>query len=233
MPVDQEVLIRRRRVEAGVALAPLAVQRGDVPSEEVADQPLVLRRHRIEVAERVRHDGSVEVPLDEAAVRAAGAKFKEMGVEAIAVCFLHAYANPAHERRAAEILKEAAPGLFVSTSADVVPAMREFERWTTATVNAFAQPMFDRYVEKLENGLKACTATPILGSRGEVLGTFAIYYRQARGPSPYDLTLLEAAREEAMRLHREDPGLQRPEHALLGAWFRQAAEDAAQTLKSG
>ena len=115
--------------------------------------PLVLRRHRIEVAERVRHDGSVETPLDETAVEAAADEFRRQGVEAVAVCFLHAYANPAHEQRAAQILRERAPGLFVSSSADVVPAMREFERWTTASVNAFAQPMFDRYVARLEVGL--------------------------------------------------------------------------------
>jgi N-methylhydantoinase A len=124
--------------------------------------PLVLRRHRIEVAERVRHDGSVETPLDEAAVEAAAKQFLALGVEAVAVCFLHAYANPDHERRAADILRRAAPDLFVSASADVVPAMREFERWTTATVNAFAQPMFDRYVERLEGGLRG------LGFKGEL-----------------------------------------------------------------
>ena len=118
-------------------------------------QPLVRRRHRIEVAERVRHDGSIETPLDEPAVEAAASRFMEMGVEAVAVCFLHSYANPAHEARAAQILRTAAPGLFVSSSADVFPNMREFERWTTTTVNAFTQPMFDRYVERLETGLAA------------------------------------------------------------------------------
>jgi N-methylhydantoinase A len=115
--------------------------------------PLVPRRLRIEVDERVRYDGSVERPLDEAGVRAAALKFRELGVEAVAVCFLHAYANPAHEERAAQILREAAPDLTVSASADVVPNMREFERWTTTSVNAFTQPMFDRYVKRLEDGL--------------------------------------------------------------------------------
>ena len=124
--------------------------------------PLVLRRHRIEVTERIRHDGSIDQPLDEAAVAAAAKRFLELGVEAVAVCFLHAYANPAHERRAAEILRNVAPSLFVSASADVVPAMREFERWTTATTNAFTQPMFDRYVERLETGLRK------LGFAGEL-----------------------------------------------------------------
>jgi N-methylhydantoinase A len=115
--------------------------------------PIVPRGRRIEVAERVRYDGSIETPLDEAAVRAAAARFCEMGVAAVAVCFLHAYANPVHEARAAEILRAAAPELFVSTSSEVFQGMREFERWTTTTVNAFAGPMFDRYVQRLETGL--------------------------------------------------------------------------------
>jgi N-methylhydantoinase A len=115
--------------------------------------PLVPRRLRIEVVERVRYDGSIETPLDEAAVQAAAERFKQLGVAAVAICFLHAYANPAHERRAAQILSEVAPELFVSASADVFPNMREFERWTTTTVNAFTQPMFDRYLERLEKGL--------------------------------------------------------------------------------
>jgi N-methylhydantoinase A len=117
--------------------------------------PLVPRRLRIEVPERVRFDGNVELPLDEAAVRAAAQRFGELDVAAVAICFLHAYANPAHEKRAAEILRDAAPDLFVSASADVFPNMREFERWTTTTVNAFTQPMFDRYLERLEKGLAA------------------------------------------------------------------------------
>jgi N-methylhydantoinase A len=115
--------------------------------------PLVPRRLRIEVAERVRFDGSVEIPLDECAVQRAAKRFQQLGVAAVAVCFLHSYANPAHEERAAQIMRKAAPELFVSASADVFPNMREFERWTTTTVNAFTQPMFDRYLERLERGL--------------------------------------------------------------------------------
>ncbi len=136
--------------------------------------PLVLRRHRIEVGERVRHDGTVEEGLDEAAVEAAAKQFVALGVQAVAVCFLHAYANPTHEQRATEILRKSAPSLFVSASADVVPAMREFERWTTATVNAFAQPMFDRYVERLETGLGSLGFTGplyIMASSGGTLTT--------------------------------------------------------------
>jgi N-methylhydantoinase A len=116
-------------------------------------QPLVPRKLRVEVPERVRSDGSIETPLDEGAVREAAGKFKNLGVEAIAVCFLHAYANPAHEAAAAEILRAELPGVFIATSADVSPSMREFERWTTVCVNAFTGPMFDRYLQRLESGL--------------------------------------------------------------------------------
>jgi N-methylhydantoinase A len=138
--------------------------------------PLVPRRLRIEVAERVRYDGSVERPLDEAAVAAAAAKFRELGVEAVAVCFLHSYLNPAHESRAAQILREAAAEITVSASADVFPNMREFERWTTTSVNAFTQPMFDRYVKRLEDGLASAGFRGrlyIMGSSGGTLTTDA------------------------------------------------------------
>ncbi len=116
-------------------------------------QPLVPRELRIEVPERVRFDGSIETPLDEDAVIAAARTFGDLDIEAIAVCFLHAYANPSHEMSAAAILRDELPDVFVSTSADISPSMREFERWTTVCVNAFTGPMFDRYLHRLENGL--------------------------------------------------------------------------------
>ncbi len=116
--------------------------------------PLVPRELRLEVTERVRHDGSVERELDEDAVRAGvRALVEEEGVDALAVCFLHSYANPAHESRAAEIARESYSDLHVSTSADVQPFMREYERWTTTTANAYTQPLFDRYVARIEHAL--------------------------------------------------------------------------------
>ena len=136
--------------------------------------PLVRRELRIEVAERVRHDGSIETKLDEAGVRTAARKFQKLNVEAVAVCFLHSYANPVHEIRAADILRKAAPGIFVSGSADVFPNMREFERWTTTTVNAFTGPMFDRYLKRLEDNLRASGfggRLYIMGSSGGTLTT--------------------------------------------------------------
>ncbi|WP_374444900.1 hydantoinase/oxoprolinase family protein [Stella sp.] len=115
--------------------------------------PIVPRRLRAEIDERMRPDGKVERRLDRASVRAAVAGLKDQGIEALAVCLLHSYANPAHEQAVAKLVAKEFPDLYVSTSADVFPNMREFERWTTTTVNAFTQPMFDRYLRRLEDGL--------------------------------------------------------------------------------
>jgi N-methylhydantoinase A len=137
-------------------------------------QPLVPRSLRIEVPERVRFDGTIETPLDKDAVRMAARRFADQDVEAIAVCFLHAYANSAHEHQAAEILKAELPGVFTSTSADVSPSMREFERWTTVCVNAFTGPMFDRYLHRLETGLNDSGFTGklyIMSSSGGMMTT--------------------------------------------------------------
>jgi N-methylhydantoinase A len=137
-------------------------------------QPLIPRSHRLEVAERIRFDGSIETPLDVHAVRDAAGRFAEQGIQSIAVCFLHAYANPAHERQAAEILRAELPDVFISSSADVSPSMREFERWTTVSANAFTGPMFDRYLHRLETGLAAGGFTGklyIMSSSGGMMTT--------------------------------------------------------------
>ncbi|MHA1565489.1 MAG: hydantoinase/oxoprolinase family protein [Alphaproteobacteria bacterium] len=118
--------------------------------------PLVPRHLRREVPERMLADGSVGEVLDLDFVAAAVEELVEKdGVEALAVCLLNAYANPAHEQAIAEMVARRFPSLYVSTSADIFPAIREYERWTTTTMNAFTQPMFDRYLDRLEGGLKA------------------------------------------------------------------------------
>jgi len=115
--------------------------------------PVVARADRREIAERMRYDGTAETPLDEAEARTRVGELVERGIESLAVCFLHAYANPAHEEAVRRVVARDFPDLYVSTSADVFPYLREFERWTTTTVNAYAQPGFDRYLERLERGL--------------------------------------------------------------------------------
>jgi N-methylhydantoinase A len=118
--------------------------------------PLVPRRRRREAKERLRFDGAVLEPLDLAGVRASVADLiAEEAIEALAICFLHAFTNPAHENAARDLVEREFPGLFVSTSADVFPNAREFERWTTTTMNAYVQPMADRYLERLETSLSA------------------------------------------------------------------------------
>ena len=116
--------------------------------------PLVPRRLRREVPERMGHDGQVIAPLDLESARAAVRDLVEVaGIEALAICFLHSYANPVHEDAAGELLRAEFPDLHVSRSAEVFGNMREYERWTTATMNAYTQPMFARYIERLERGL--------------------------------------------------------------------------------
>ena len=117
--------------------------------------PIVPRRRRIEIAERMTHDGAVVTPLDAEAVRAAGATLVAEGCTAIALCFLHAYANPAHEKAAAEILRATFPGLSISLSSEVAPEIREYERSVTTCANAFVQPLMDRYLGRLLNELDA------------------------------------------------------------------------------
>jgi N-methylhydantoinase A len=116
--------------------------------------PFVQRRHRKVVTERiVPPTGEILDPLDEDEVRAAARELIEEGVEAVAVCFLFSYLNPQHELRAAEIVREEMPGVFVTTSADIVPQFREFERFTTATMSAFVGPKTGSYLERLATAL--------------------------------------------------------------------------------
>ena len=100
-------------------------------------------------------------PLDEAGVRAVARELREAGVEAVAVCFLFSYLDPAHEQRAAAIVAEELPDAFVTASADIFPQFREFERFTTACMNAFVGPKTGRYLERLAGALSsgACPAT--------------------------------------------------------------------------
>ena len=124
----------------------------DIPWQ---NRPLVRRRHRKTVPERLTPpSGEVLVALDEEAVRRAAREFKAAGVEAIAICFLFSYLEPKHERRAREIVLEEYPEAFVATSARVAPQFREFERFTTAAMNAFIGPKVRTYVQRFDRQLK-------------------------------------------------------------------------------
>lgn len=116
--------------------------------------PLVPRDLVFEVTERMLWTGEVETALDEAGVRAVARDLVSQGIVAVAVCFLHSYANPAHEKRVAEILLEEAPELMVSVSSDVSPLYREFERTSTTVMNAYVMPGVATYVERLDRQLR-------------------------------------------------------------------------------
>ncbi|MBT6273080.1 MAG: hydantoinase/oxoprolinase family protein [Chromatiales bacterium] len=115
--------------------------------------PLIPRRLRLEVNERLRMDGAVDAPLDEAAVEAAAYRFREAGIEALAIAFLHAYVNPVHEERARVLVRAVMPEIDISTSAEVLPEVREYERTSTTALNAYLTPVVNRYLGALEEAL--------------------------------------------------------------------------------
>ncbi len=121
----------------------------------VRPKPVVERKHRFEVTERLGPDGGVLVPLDAGSIERAIEGALAADAEAVAVCFLHAYLNPAHERLVADAVKGRAPGLPVSCSADVVAEYREFERFSTTVLNAYLQPLMEGYLTSLEERLLA------------------------------------------------------------------------------
>lgn len=117
-------------------------------------RPIIPRDLRLEVAERMDAAGRVVVPLDEDAVRAAGRTLLDLGCESVVVHFLHAYANPAHELRAAEVLAGIWSNAHITTGHALLSESREFERGVTAAVNASVQPLLARYIRQLESELR-------------------------------------------------------------------------------
>ena len=117
-------------------------------------EPLVPRYQRREIDERVAYDGEVtkELDLDQArvAIRLLIAKH---AIKGLAICFLHSYANPSHELAVAEMARAEFPDLYISTSADIHAGLGEWDRWTTAAMNAYVQPLFDSYLGRVEDGL--------------------------------------------------------------------------------
>ncbi len=113
-------------------------------------EPLVPRHLRFEASERLDAKGDVLTPLDEESVRAVGRKVLAEGISAIAVCFLHSYANPAHEAAAGKILREMCPDLFVTLSHEILREFREYERTSTTVLNAYVGPRVAKYLKTLE-----------------------------------------------------------------------------------
>ncbi len=156
--VATNALIQHRGVRTGLIttegfrdLLEIGRQRRPDLYDLQCDKPpiLVTRDLRIEVRERLRHDGRVEKPLDEAELRKAAQTLKAAGVRAIAVCFLYSYVDPRHEVVVRRIVAEEFPEAFVTCSSDVAPEFREFERLSTTVVNAYLGPVMARYIGHL------------------------------------------------------------------------------------
>jgi N-methylhydantoinase A len=126
-------------------------------------EPLVPRARRLGVRERLRADGTVEVPLSRASLAQAIARLRRQGVDAVAVCYLHAYRDGRHERATGQALARALPGVYVSASSAVLPQIKEYERVSTTVVNAYVGPVLSRYLSRLAARLAEA------GYRGPVL----------------------------------------------------------------
>jgi N-methylhydantoinase A len=118
-------------------------------------KPLVPRRFRIEVDERIRSDGTVIKALDPGEARKVVTQLLEMGVESISVCLLNSFENPAHELIIKEIIQELAPDISLSISYEVLPQIREYERTSTTVTNAYVKPLTERYLKKLSSRLES------------------------------------------------------------------------------
>lgn len=116
--------------------------------------PLVPRDLRLEVVERMRHTGEVAIPLDEMMVRGQVAKLKQNSVDAVVICLLYSYINSSHEARIREMVREDLPEVYISVSHEVLPEFREYERLSTATLNAFLMPVMHRYLQNFQSEVK-------------------------------------------------------------------------------
>ncbi|TPQ52273.1 methylhydantoinase, partial [Prosthecomicrobium hirschii] len=157
--VGTNALIQRRGAKTGLVTSDgfrdlLEIGRQKRPDlyDLQADKPEVLvgRALRLEVPERIRHDGTVETTLDEAAVRDAARALAAAGVAAVAVSFLYGFVRPEHEARAKAIIEAECPGVFVSAGHEVAPEFREYERLSTTVVNAYLGPVMEGYIRRLD-----------------------------------------------------------------------------------
>ena len=122
-------------------------------------KPLVPRYLRLPVRERMDRAGRVLIPLDEASVMDALPVLDANGVESVAIGYLHAFVNPEHELRTADLLHAARPDLSITLASEVCPEIREFERLSTACANAYVRPLMSRYLERLSGELTARAST--------------------------------------------------------------------------
>ncbi len=152
-------------------------------------EPLVPRRWRVEVRERVLADGEERLALDLDGVRNAAARLRDEGVESVGVIFLHSYRHDRHERAAAEVIAEECPGMEVTTSCDVLPQMGEFARASTTAASAYVRPLVRGYLRSLEERVR------------ELAGEAAVSLVTSSG----HVTPLETAVEAPIRLLESGP----------------------------
>lgn len=167
--------------------------------------PLAPRDRRLEATERLRFDGAVNTPLDEASVETAADALNAAGVTSLAISFLHAYANPDHEIRAGEIVAKRHPDMTISLSSDVAPEIREYERTSTVIANAYIKPLAEAYLEGLQEGLSSLGVTApllLMLSNGGLAG-------------------LDEAKRAPVALLESGPAA----GALAAAWFGRAEAD--------
>jgi N-methylhydantoinase A len=168
--------------------------------------PLAPRNLRLEAKERIGAQGEVVTPLDEAGMLGAVKKLTEAGVESLAIVFLHAYANPAHEKAAVAAIAKAFPDLYLSASYAVSPEIREYERTSTTVINAFVKPLAERYIERLASEIRD-------------LGADAPFFMML---SNGGLTHVAEAKDKPVQLLESGPAA----GALVGAYFGgKAGED--------
>ena len=164
--------------------------------------PLVERRLRFEVAERMAADGTVVKALDDDEVRALAGRLRELGIDSVAVCFLHSYLYPEHEERVGAILAEELPEATVSLSSEILREQREYERSATTVVNAYVRPLMSSYIDRIRTGLDG------IGLRGRAARDHAVVGRRD------DLRRRQAA--PGLRA-RVGPGRRRRRRARHGA----------------
>jgi N-methylhydantoinase A len=139
-------------------------------------EPLVPRRWRREVQERIGADGAIIHPLDDASITEAAAFFRAERIEAIAVCLINSYVNPAHEQHVAAALRSLLPGVLVTASCEVLPEIKEYERTSTAVVNAYILPAMRGYLSRLGERLSAIgigAPVQVMASNGGMIGIAA------------------------------------------------------------
>ena len=169
-------------------------------------RPLVPRRLRFEVSERLDAEGNVVAELSAPDVQAAIAAIEAEDIEAIAVCFLHSYANPAHERQAGEMIRAALPDRFLSLSVDILPQKREYERTSTTVINAYVGPPVSRYMRSMIDDLRAAGVAGrllVMQSSGGVIDAESVVHKPAQivecGPAAGVIGALEISAASGYR----------------------------------